>query len=626
MEPSSMLRSLLFKFIIISSIIGYFAHDGKAQYQPQPAQYITAANDGTTGTTLYYLAKITSLGTAILPLTTDTTGQVVGIVSGGAGTGAFATISITGNMGCVFDNSTTVRDFVVVSPTTRGKCHDAGASFPSSGQVIGNVSSIPPPAGATATVDMNLKQTQAATGGSSGVSSFNTRTGAITTVSGDIPNNAANTSGSAGSLSASSALPNGTTSTTQSQNDNSTKNATTAYTDLAVANAVAGINPAIAVQAASIANITGYTYSNGVFGVGATLAQNSAAIVVIDGYTVLLGDRILFKNQSTGANNGVYNVTTLGTGIIPAIFTRALDYDQPSDINNTGIIPVINGTVNAPSGVPTGWVITSKVTTVGTDPLTYVQFSSGGGSSGITYGVGVYASLPSCTSILNEVYVFTDSIYNQATCLTGQTSWIYIIDGKSKVYPAISGTWANQSTDTLSTTNGGILFQLTAGASPVSFYWIAYPTAPFTLDICGQPFGILATSLEYNTSLGISDGTKIEGFGTQQNSFAPSANATIQSQLGLLTGPSLTAGYTANIFTVMGITRSERQVCMRLNDDATNRNWSYSSNGGLTWDLAKTEGNTTFLTSTRIGIALGNPASGTPTANGYFWLTQWNLH
>src|SRR6202011_1206298 len=53
------------------------------------------------------------------------------------------------------------------------------------------------------------------------------------------------------------------------------------------------------------------------------------------------------------------------------ILTRALDYDQPSDINSTGAIPVVNGTANA----TTSWVITSTVNTVGTDALTYTQFT-----------------------------------------------------------------------------------------------------------------------------------------------------------------------------------------------------------------------------------------------------------
>jgi hypothetical protein len=53
-------------------------------------------------------------------------------------------------------------------------------------------------------------------------------------MSADIPSNEANTSGSAASLSAASALPNGTTATTQGTHDNSTKLATTAYVDAAI--------------------------------------------------------------------------------------------------------------------------------------------------------------------------------------------------------------------------------------------------------------------------------------------------------------------------------------------------------------------------------------------------------
>lgn len=179
--------------------------------------------------------------------------------------------------------------------------------------------------------------------------------------------------GTAGGLmfSGSPAMTGSPTAPTQAQGTSNTTLATTAYTDTAVANAIAGVNPAVAVQAATTANVSGYTYNNGASGIGATLTQNSAAIVVIDGYTLLLNDRVLFKNQTSGFQNGVYKITTLGTGIIPAIFTRALDYDTPSDINNTGAIPVVNGTVNS----LTQWVQTAQIATVGTDALTYAEFS-----------------------------------------------------------------------------------------------------------------------------------------------------------------------------------------------------------------------------------------------------------
>lgn len=137
------------------------------------------------------------------------------------------------------------------------------------------------------------------------------------------------------------------------------------------------LNPAVAVQAATTqaSDTSSFTYNNGVSGIGATLTGAVNTAVSWDGFTfTALGQRGLVKNDTqspSGAFNGVYYVTQVQTAILPPILTRALDYDQPSDINNTGAIPVVNGTVNA----STSWLLTSSVTTVGTSPLTYTQFS-----------------------------------------------------------------------------------------------------------------------------------------------------------------------------------------------------------------------------------------------------------
>lgn len=164
---------------------------------------------------------------------------------------------------------------------------------------------------------------------------------------------------------------------TQATSDNSTKAASTAYVTTAISNALAGVNPAVAVQAATTqaSDTSGLTYNNGVSGVGATLTGVANTALTIDGYTfTAVGQRLLVKNDTqspSGAFNGVYYVTQIQTAILPIILTRALDYNQPSDINNTGAIPVISGTANT----DTSWLLTSQVTTVGTDALTYTQFT-----------------------------------------------------------------------------------------------------------------------------------------------------------------------------------------------------------------------------------------------------------
>lgn len=165
---------------------------------------------------------------------------------------------------------------------------------------------------------------------------------------------------------------------TQSTSDNSTKAASTAYVTTAIANAIAGVNPAVAVNAATTAasDTSGLTYSNGVAGIGASLTGANNTALTVDGYTfTAIGQRLLVKNDTqspSGAYNGVYYVTQVQAALLPLILTRALDYDMPSDINNTGAIPVISGTANA----DTSWLLTSLVTTVGTDPLTYRIFTS----------------------------------------------------------------------------------------------------------------------------------------------------------------------------------------------------------------------------------------------------------
>jgi hypothetical protein len=167
------------------------------------------------------------------------------------------------------------------------------------------------------------------------------------------------------------------TAPTGAVGDNTTQIATDAFVTTAIANAVAGVNPAAAVQAATAAILPNSpTYNNGASGIGAfiTTATTNATLVV-DGYTPVLNDRILVKNESGGlgaGKNGVYFVSQVAALGLAWILVRSLDYDQPSDINNTGAIPVINGTANA----TTQWVLSSAITAVdGTQALTYAQFS-----------------------------------------------------------------------------------------------------------------------------------------------------------------------------------------------------------------------------------------------------------
>lgn len=178
-------------------------------------------------------------------------------------------------------------------------------------------------------------------------------------------------------------LANGMAATTQSVNDGSTKLATTLYVDTGINNAIAGVNPAVAVLAASTATVVG-TYAQVGGGIGDTFTVTATGAFTLDGIAInTIGQRVLLKNQSTASQNGVYTATIVGASLVSPVFTRALDYDTPSDVNNTGSIPVQSGTVNA----LTSWLLTSQVTSIGSggSALTYAQFTvAPGGTLALT--------------------------------------------------------------------------------------------------------------------------------------------------------------------------------------------------------------------------------------------------
>lgn len=147
---------------------------------------------------------------------------------------------------------------------------------------------------------------------------------------------------------------------------------TTQAVSTAITGALAGFESAAAVQAATTTVLPNSpTYNNGASGVGATLTAGSNGALTIDGYSVQVNDRLLIKNQASTFQNGIYEVTEVGSVGTPYVLTRTTDYDEPAEINNTGSIPVINGTANA----LTSWISIASVTTIGTDPILYTQFT-----------------------------------------------------------------------------------------------------------------------------------------------------------------------------------------------------------------------------------------------------------
>lgn len=137
--------------------------------------------------------------------------------------------------------------------------------------------------------------------------------------------------------------------------------------------AVAALQPIESVFAATTGSNIAGVYNNGVAGVGATFTTTATTTFTVDGVTPALNSRILIKDQSSGFQNGIYSFTTLPVnGVSGAVFTRTFDYDTAGDMNAAGLIPVLNGTLNALSS----WQQVAVITTVGTDALVFTEFTA----------------------------------------------------------------------------------------------------------------------------------------------------------------------------------------------------------------------------------------------------------
>jgi hypothetical protein len=123
------------------------------------------------------------------------------------------------------------------------------------------------------------------------------------------------------------------------------------------------------------AAVTGLTWKNAT--VAATTANINLAttgLAAIDGVTIVAGDRILVKNQTAPAENGIY-VAAAGA------WTRVLDLDIAAEFTNATTF-VNHGTTQA----NTGWTQTATVATLGTSAVTWVQFN---GAAGVIAGIGL---------------------------------------------------------------------------------------------------------------------------------------------------------------------------------------------------------------------------------------------
>jgi filamentous hemagglutinin len=157
------------------------------------------------------------------------------------------------------------------------------------------------------------------------------------------------------------------------------------------------------------------------------------------------GDRVLLKNQSSAAENGIY----LWNGAAAAM-TRATDMDGAAEFVGAFFF-VEEGTVNSDQGFVCS---TDGTITVDTTSIAFTQFT---GTGQLTAGAGLSKSGNAMSVNVDDTYVKIDG--NDALTVKGTTTTGQVLrsDGSGGVaYGAVDLTSADAVTGALGLANGGL--------------------------------------------------------------------------------------------------------------------------------------------------------------------------
>jgi hypothetical protein len=254
-----------------------------------------------------------------------------------------------------------------------------------------------------------------------------------------------------------------------------------AYVD-SVAN---GLDVKASVRVATTANL-GATYSNSA---PSTLTNSGAqAAIAIDGVTLVANDRVLVKNQTAGAQNGFYKVTTVGSGSANWVLTRTPDADAASELTAGAFTFAEEGTANGDNGYV---LSTNGAVTLGTTAITFEQFS---GAGQITAGNGLTKSGNTIDAVgtANRIAVAADTI-DIASTYVGQTSLTTLGTIATGTWAATDIAVAHGGTGLSSFTGKGVMIANDAGTAMsfvtgssqyhvLGFNSSGVPTATTTID------------------------------------------------------------------------------------------------------------------------------------------------
>ena len=253
----------------------------------------------------------------------------------------------------------------------------------------------------------------------------------------------------------------------------------------------------------------------------------------VDGINLSLNDRVLVTGQSTGSQNGLYLVTTLGSGS-NGTWARTSDGNENGEIEAGMIVMVTEGTIYA----DTQWkLITDDPIVINTTALTFTQNymanSISGGTSNVVVNSNANVTISSAGTAnvltISNTGAFVSGVASASGNITGGnilTAGLIsaagniqggniLGNGRAMTGILFSNTsdaaTANLTVDdfylsavtALNVTNSGAmsyLFDQYPGNNP-TIYAVAGSTLAFRLAVTGHPFLIQSSGANYSTGL-----------------------------------------------------------------------------------------------------------------------------
>lgn len=148
-------------------------------------------------------------------------------------------------------------------------------------------------------------------------------------------------------------------------------NATSKRTDVTITSGASASTAAYVapVRVATAVALPAYTRTGNVL-----TANANGALPSIDGVALIVGDRLLHQHGASAVDNGIFTVTSLGSGGSQWVLTRATDYDSDAEVVASGVVGVQEGTAY---GNRLRILTTNAPIVVNTTALTYGDVGTG---------------------------------------------------------------------------------------------------------------------------------------------------------------------------------------------------------------------------------------------------------